>query len=56
MINNSPVEGSFRDPNGFVFTRDGKIYRQINRSYQDDFELLTSGGLHQSLVDSGLFN
>jgi hypothetical protein len=54
MINNSPVEGSFRDPNGFVFIRDGKIYRQINRSYQDDFELLTSDGLHQSLVDSGL--
>ena len=28
-----PVSGSFRDPSGHVFVRDGRILRQVNRSY-----------------------
>lgn len=52
--NSAKVEGSFRDPNGFVFKHSGKFYRQINKSYQPDFELLISSGLHASLVQKGL--
>ena len=26
-----PLDSSFRDPSGFVFTRDGVLYRQVNR-------------------------
>ena len=26
---------SFRDPSGFVYTRDGTLYRQVNRVFQD---------------------
>ncbi|MBU8933395.1 MAG: SAM-dependent methyltransferase [candidate division Zixibacteria bacterium] len=48
------VAGSFRDPSGFVFFREGQLYRQVNSEYRENFELLTSSGLHESLVGKGL--
>ena len=45
---------SFRDPSGFLFWRDRVLYRQINHSYQADYQLLTSSGLYQELVDHSL--
>ena len=42
---------SFRDPSGFVFQSAGKLYRQINPSYQPNYELLMGSGLYQQLVD-----
>ncbi|MFN2238742.1 MAG: SAM-dependent methyltransferase [Thermoanaerobaculia bacterium] len=50
----TPVAGSFRDPSGFVYRRDGVLYRQINRSYRPDYEKLLSSGLYDALVKSGL--
>src|SRR5690349_1033164 len=44
---------SFRDPSGFVFRRDGVLYRQINQRAKNDFELLYSSGLYDELVDAG---
>ena len=44
---------SFRDPAGFIFTRDGTLYRQVNAGFRDDFDLLLSSGLHAALVDRG---
>lgn len=41
---------SFRDPSGFIFTKNGKIYRQVNKSYADDYNLLTNSGLYGTLV------
>src|SRR5688572_532938 len=32
------LEGSFRDPSGFVYTRDGTLYRQVNTCFQQSFE------------------
>ena len=46
--------GSFRDPSGFVFQRDGLTYRQINQSYRENFERLIGSGLYDLLVDSGM--
>jgi len=46
--------GSFRDPSGFVFRRAGVLYRQVNTSYRDDYDLLMSSGLHAALVRAGL--
>jgi len=46
--------GSFRDPSGFVFRRDGKLYRQINTSYKESYDLLMKSGLYDSLVEEGL--
>ncbi len=45
---------SFRDPSGFLFWRDGTLYRQINQGYQEDYQMLTSSGLYQELVDQDL--
>ena len=45
---------SFRDPSGFVFRRDGCIYRQVNACFADDYELLHSSGLYQKLVNAEL--
>jgi hypothetical protein len=48
------VAGSFRDPSGFVFTREGTLYRQVNRVFADQFELLHSSGLYDALTGEGL--
>jgi ribosomal protein L11 methylase PrmA len=44
------LNSSFRDPSGFVFSKDGGVYRQINKSYQEVFELFESSGLYEKLV------
>lgn len=48
------IPSSFRDPNGFVFYRNGYIYRQVNRSYKDNYDQLISSGLYETLVNAGL--
>lgn len=45
---------SFRDPNGFIFTRDNLLYRQINQSYAADYDKLISSGLYEKLIKAGL--
>ena len=42
---------SFRDPAGFVYTRDGILYRQVNAAFRGDFDLLRSSGLYDALVE-----
>jgi hypothetical protein len=44
---------SFRDPSGFVFKQDGKIYRQVNQCYADHYRLLLSSGLYSRLTGTG---
>jgi hypothetical protein len=44
------VEGSFRDPSGFIYTRDGLLYRQINNSFRQHFEAFIASGLYDELV------
>lgn len=46
--------GSYRDPSGFVFRRDGVLYRQINASFADDWTAFESSGLHTALVSEGV--
>jgi len=46
--------GSFRDPSGFVFQRDGTLYRQINVGAHDAYDSLMSSGLYDELVGAGL--
>jgi hypothetical protein len=45
---------SFRDPSGFLFKRDGLLYRQINHSYQPHYRQLRESGLYKRLVNDGL--
>jgi len=56
MIKTDPkaVFSSFRDPSGFLFVQDGTLYRQVNRAYREEFDLLTGSGLYKKLVGEGL--
>jgi len=48
------VGASFRDPSGFIFKRDGVLYRQVNQAYSKAYDKLMTGGLYASLTDQGL--
>lgn len=48
------LSSSFRDPSGFLFYQDGQIFRQVNKSYQSDYDLLLSSKLYQKLTDNNL--
>ena len=58
MTNTNPTNqiqsASFRDPSGFVFIYGDKLYRQVNRSYREHYELLMNSGLYQKLVEKKL--
>lgn len=45
--------GSFRDPSGCVFEKDGRIFRTVNSIYKDHFEAFVGSGLYSSLVEAG---
>ena len=45
---------SFRDPSGFMFSRNGRMFRQVNKCYKTDYDLLHSSGLFKKLVTSKL--
>jgi len=54
MEANSGVHpSSFRDPSGFLFSKNDTLYRQINHSYQPDFDRLIDSGLYDALVEKG---
>lgn len=48
------VKGSFRDPSGFMLVQEGELFRQVNRVYQEHYDLLINSGLYDALVDSAL--
>jgi len=52
--NQRALAASFRDPSGFLFWRNDVLYRQINRSYKNEYEKLMDSGLYKSLTDRGL--
>ena len=54
MTNNQDIPGSFRDPSGLLFSREGLIYRQINKTYEENFDLLIHSGLYETLVNEKL--
>jgi len=54
MQTRSHVPGSFRDPSGFLFYRDGLVYCQVNSVYAELYDQLIDSGLHQALVDAHL--
>jgi len=53
-MNKKSIQGSFRDPSGFVFSCDGAIYRQVNTSYKEQYDHFMGSGLYESLVNSQL--
>ena len=45
---------SYRDPSGFVYTRDGSLYRQVNRVFQERYQAFLDSGLYAELVEGRL--
>lgn len=41
---------SFKDPSGFVFEQEGKIYRQVNQYYAHAYQQLMESGLYKHLT------
>ena len=54
MPGSNALASSFRDPAGFLYCRDGCLYRQINTEYSTDYDLLNSSGLYATLVKAKL--
>jgi len=48
------VPGSFRDPSGFLFYRDGSVYRQVNINYKENYDYLIGSSLYETLVGTEL--
>jgi hypothetical protein len=48
------IAASFRDPSGFLFRQKETLYRQVNPSYQSDYDRLMTSGLYDALVREGL--
>jgi hypothetical protein len=48
------LAASFRDPSGFLFSRDGVLYRQVNRKYEQEYVRFMESGLYEKLIKVGL--
>lgn len=48
------IKSSFRDPNGFLFKQNGILYRQINKKYEENYDLLMSSKLFENLIKKKL--
>jgi hypothetical protein len=49
-----PLAASFRDPSGFMYSRDGVLYRQVNRVFASAFESFVDSGLYDELSGDAL--
>lgn len=45
---------SYRDPSGFIFLKDGVVYRQVNLNFKEHFDLFIKSGLYDHLVKKEL--
>lgn len=48
------VLGSYKDPSGYVFRKDGHLYRRINDSYLNTYHQTRDSGLFQELMQKKL--
>lgn len=54
MTKNVRLEASFRDPSGFLYRREGILYRQVNLAYREQYKQLMQSGLYDDLVQANL--
>jgi hypothetical protein len=53
-MSSNQLGASFRDPSGFLFTRDGVLFRQVNQIYASEYARLIESGLYDKLTKAGL--
>ena len=51
MSTPNPHPASYRDPSGFVFIQNNVLYRQVNKTYAADYDLILSSGLYKTLTE-----
>jgi hypothetical protein len=54
LLKDKSIPGSFRDPSGSLFYRNGFLYRQVNTVYKDNYDFLNNSGLYKALLDDEL--
>lgn len=54
MSTSQALSASFRDPSGFMFRREGVLYRQVNQAYQPHYDQLMQSGLYDELAKARL--
>ncbi|MGC4034694.1 MAG: hypothetical protein QM764_01945 [Chitinophagaceae bacterium] len=45
---------SYRDPSGFIFIKDGVIYRQVNQSFKNEFDFFIESGCYKNFAEKKL--
>ena len=45
---------SYRDPAGFIFSKNGVLYRQVNKVFSKDFDFFLTSGCYEKLVNKGM--
>jgi len=45
---------SYKDPSGFVYWRDGTLYRQVNAVFREEYDACVASGLYDELAREGL--
>ncbi len=53
-MNTTAHPSSYRDPSGFIFEKDGIIYRQVNNVFKEDFDFFISSGCYTTLTSKEL--
>jgi len=53
-LNNQKHPSSFRDSSGFIFLKDGILYRQVNNIYREHYDALMASGLYDFLTENKL--
>ena len=51
-INTLP--SSFRDPDGYLYSSNGTLFRIVNESYRENYQFLFKSGLYEALTRKGL--
>ena len=41
---------SYRDPSGFIFEKNGILYRQVNKVFKEHFDFFITSGCYEKLV------
>jgi 2-polyprenyl-3-methyl-5-hydroxy-6-metoxy-1,4-benzoquinol methylase len=44
---------SYRDPSGFIFEKEGVLYRQVNKIFKEDFDHFINSGCYEAFVKKG---
>lgn len=55
MLSSKEIDsGSFRDPSGFIYCQNGKVFRHIKSNYFNTYHLLVEKGIYNDLINKNL--